>query len=256
MQWAVIFKKEMVEYARNVKWIWVPMVFLLFGIMDQITTYYLPKILESVGGMPEGAELNIPIPDPPAALYMSISEFNMLGVMVIALISMGLIAGELKSGVYELVLSKPVKYSNYITAKWAGLSLLVLSSVFLGYLGGWYYVNILYGELAFSTFIVSFLIYTMYILFFITISVFVNTLVKNPGLVLFLSIALLIAITIITRIFGHILSWSPGHLSSYVNEYLHTGTMTGDMWATMATTLAIIVLLLFTAVTILKNKEL
>ncbi|MRG87519.1 ABC transporter permease [Salinibacillus xinjiangensis] len=255
MQWSVIFKKEMVEYVRNVKWIWVPIVFLIFGIMDLITTYYLPKIIESVGGMPEGAQVNIPTPAPEQAFFMSIGEYGTMGILIIALVSMGLIAGELKSGVYELVLSKPVKYSNYVTAKWAALSTLILTSLFIGLLAGWYYANILYGDVSFGTFIGTFLIYSIYILFFITISVFVNTWFKRPGMVLFVSLLFIILVNIITSIFGHYLTWSPGHLSSYLNGYIHTGNVTGDLWGTLATTLFLIVILLFSAVTVLKNKE-
>ncbi|SET71437.1 ABC-2 type transport system permease protein [Salinibacillus kushneri] len=256
MQWSVIFKREMMEYVRSIKWIWVPIVFFIFGIMDQITMYYLPKIIDATGGMPEGAEVNIPSPPPAEALFMSINEMNTLGILIIGLLSMSLIAGELKSGVYELVLSKPVKYANYVTAKWAALSTLVLASFFIGLLAGWYYTNILFGELAIDKFLVAFLVYGLYLLFFITIAIFVNTWFKRPGMVLFLSILLIIFVNIITSILGHFLTWSPGHISSYVSTYLFTGNITTEMWGTIGTTIVLIIGLLYAAVEVLKRKEL
>ncbi|MDY0407538.1 hypothetical protein [Paracerasibacillus soli] len=61
MQWLILLQKEMVENWRNFKWIWVPLVFILLAIMDPISTYYLPQILEAVGGLPEGAVFEIQI---------------------------------------------------------------------------------------------------------------------------------------------------------------------------------------------------
>ncbi|WP_102028903.1 ABC transporter permease [Salirhabdus sp. Marseille-P4669] len=255
MQWSVIFKKEMLENARNIKWIWVPIVFFIFGIMDPITTYYLPKILESVGGLPEGAVVDIPMPIPAEAFFYSVSEIDSLGLLVIALIGMRLIAGEMKSGVYELVLSKPVKYTNYVTAKWAGFVLLVVTSTFIGLLAGWYYVNLLFGDLGFDAFLTTFLLYSVYSLFFTAIIVFVNTWFKKPGMVLFLSFLLAIGIDIITSIYGHILTWSPGHISSYVNDYLQSGTIPSEMWGTIGTTFVLIIIMLLLSIVILKNKE-
>ncbi|GAA0498530.1 ABC transporter permease subunit [Salinibacillus aidingensis] len=256
MKWSVIYKREMMEYARNIKWIWVPIVFFIFGIMDQITMYYLPKIIDATGGMPEGAEINIPTPPPAEAFFLSINEMNSLGILIIGLISMGLIAGELKNGVYELVLSKPVKFANYVTAKWAALSTLVLVSLFTGLLAGWYYTNILFGDLGFDKFLTAFLIYGIYLIFFITIAVLVNTWFKSPGMVLFLSILLIVLVNLLTSAFGHILTWSPGHISSYISTYLFTGTLTGEMWGAIGTTIVLIIGMLFAAVEILKRKEL
>jgi ABC-2 type transport system permease protein len=255
MQWTVIFKKEMLEHARSKKWIWVPLVFFIFGIMDQLTTYYLPKILKAVGGLPEGAEINIPMPKPPQAFLLSISEIEFLGFLIIGLASMKLISGELKSGVYELILSKPVKYSNYVTAKWSAISLLVLVSLFIGLLGGWYYTNILFGKLEFTKFLNSFLIFSVYVLFFISILILVNTWFKRSGPVLFVSLILLILVGIFTSIFGHKIKWSPSLITSYVTDYLTQGSIPSDLWGAIGVTIISIIFMILLSIQILKNKE-
>lgn len=255
-QWTVIFKKEMLEHARSIKWIWVPIVFIILGVMDPLMSYYMPKILDAVGGLPEGAVIDIPMPSPAEALFMSISEFDFIGLIIIALISMSLISGELKSGVYELVLSKPVKYGNYITAKWAGMAVLIFVSLLVGFLGSYYYVQILFGDLAFSTFITAFFIYFVYLLFFITIAVFVNTWFNRPGMVFFLTFVLTIVVDIITSIFGHYLTWSPGHISSYVFDLLKTDSIPSETWGTLGVTAILIVIMLYLATSILRKKEL
>lgn len=44
-----MYNKEMLEMWRSFKWLWVPLVFILLGIMQPVTTYYLPQILEMAG---------------------------------------------------------------------------------------------------------------------------------------------------------------------------------------------------------------
>ena len=53
---SVLLQKEWREHTRNFKMLWIPLVFIIFGIMEPITNHFLPEIMKSVGNMPEGAE--------------------------------------------------------------------------------------------------------------------------------------------------------------------------------------------------------
>lgn len=59
-QWFTLLNKEFLEMARNYKWVWMPITFVLLGVMDPLTTYYLPEILNSVGGSQKGQYLKYP----------------------------------------------------------------------------------------------------------------------------------------------------------------------------------------------------
>jgi len=115
--------------------------------MDPLTTYYMPVILDTVGGLPEGAMFEFPTPSPIEAIMMSLGQLSSLGVLIIILISMQSIAGEIKSQISELVLVKPVRYHNYITSKWVAMLLIAWASLILSLITTWYYVEILFGEL-------------------------------------------------------------------------------------------------------------
>lgn len=56
----VLLQKEWRENARNFKLYWIPIVFIIFGIIEPITNHYLPEIMKSVGNLPEGAEFTWP----------------------------------------------------------------------------------------------------------------------------------------------------------------------------------------------------
>ncbi|SDP38763.1 ABC transporter permease [Halobacillus sp. SY10] len=255
MQWLTIYKKECLESARNYKWVWVPLVFILFCIMDPLTTYYLPQILESTGGLPDGATFDIPTPPAANVFMMSISQINTLGVLVIALITMGTIAGERKSGVAELILVKPVSYTAYVTAKWAAHVTLVLLSIFVGLIASWYYVQLLFGDVSFIHALSTAGFYGLYIIFVISISLFMNTWTKTPGLVLFLTISIIMILNLVTSVFSHLLEWSPTNITSYLPSLLRTGEVGQDLWLASLFTIVTIVLLLFGAIQTLKRKE-
>ncbi|MFD2925109.1 ABC transporter permease [Halobacillus naozhouensis] len=256
MQWMTVFKTESIGAWRNYKLIWVPLVFILLGIMDPLSTYYLPQILESVGGLPEGATIEIPTPPPADVFMMSIGQFNMIGIAVLVLMSMGTIANERKSGIAELILVKPVRYGTYVTAKWASIVVLSLLSMMAGILGSWYYVNLLFGELSFELIGAAAGFYGLWIIFVITVTIFMNTLVKTPGLAAFLSIATLVAMFILSMILAHIIEWNPSLLTSYLGDMLQTGSIPDNLWGTAVVTILLITALLISASYILKHKEL
>src|SRR5699024_8594001 len=201
MQWRILFKKELLESWRHKKWIWFPLVMILIAIMDPITTYYTPKIIDAVGGMPDGTVIELPDFTPDEAVMMSLGQLSTLGVLVIALMSMGTIAGERKSGAAELVLVKPVSYANYITAKWASLLVLVWSGLVIGMFVSWYYVNILFGDLSIMVFLHIVFFYVMWLMLVVTLSIFCNALVKHQGIVFFLTIITIMAMSFVTQIF-------------------------------------------------------
>lgn len=255
MQWITLFKKEMVEFWRNKKWIWFPLVMILLAIMDPISNYYLPQIIEATGGLPEGTTIELPDYTPPEVIMMSLGQFSSLGVLVIVLMSMGTIASERKSGVSELILVKPVAYRNYITAKWAALLVLVWGSLLIGILASWYYITILYGDLAFGSLLLVVLFYGLWLTLVVTVSIFYNTLFKSVGVVGFLSILTIMLVGLVTRIFGRFLSWSPIHLSDHIFDMLMMDHMSSELFATALVTLAMTIVLLILSIFTFKTKE-
>ncbi|MFC4025732.1 ABC transporter permease [Oceanobacillus longus] len=256
MQWNTLFKKEMVESWRNKKLIWVPLVMILLAIMDPISNYYMPQIMEAVGGLPDGTVFELPDFAPAEVVMMSLSQFSTLGVLIIVLISMGTIAGERKSGISELILVKPVSYSNYITAKWAALLILVWVSFILGMLASWYYINILYGSLSFGDFLLISCFYGLWLAFVVTLSIFYNSMIKTPGLVAFLTILTIMVMKGVTQVFNHLLEWSPNNLSNYIFQMLLTESIPSNLVGTAIVTIIMSIILLILSTVIFKSKEL
>lgn len=255
-QWVTIFQKEVLEMWRSKKWIWVPIVFILITVIDPITTYYMPEILDKAGNLPPGTVIKIPTPSAPEVLAKSLSQLNLLGVLVIVLITMGIISGERKSGVSEIILVKPISYSSFITAKWAASLLLMWSSYFIAYLLSWYYVSQLFAVVAFSDFIRSFFIYGVWLTIVMTITLFFSSMFSSPGAAGALSLMTIIVLNSVSGLLNHTLKWSPALLSSYTGEFILSGGGVNEaLSATLIVTSLTIVLLLIFSVLIFRKKE-
>lgn len=255
-QWLTLLQKEILEMWRNFKWIWVPISFILLGVSEPLSSYYLPQIIDSLGGLPEGTVIEIPTPTAPEVLFQSISQYSTIGLLIIVLTSMGLIAAERKSGVAELILVKPVSYFSYITAKWVGAVLLLWFSYFLGMVSSWYYVWILFDFIPFTDFLISVALFGLWLTFVLTITVFFNAIFKSPGVVGFVSMATVILVNLVSGMLKTVLEWSPSQLPSYTNVYLLSGDLSGAAWGAITVSLVGLPLLLALAIYIFKNKEL
>src|SRR5437764_8123876 len=125
--WFVLFRKEWLEMSRNYKIIWIPLTFILLGLLQPISSYYMPEIMKNASNLPKGAVINIPMPSSGEVLAQTLGQFNQMGVLILVLAFMGIVSAERRSGMIKTILVKPVGYPSYINAKW--MSAVLLSAV-------------------------------------------------------------------------------------------------------------------------------
>lgn len=255
MQWRTLFTKELLENWRNKKWIWVPLVLMLFTIMDPLSYYFLPEIIDNVGNVPDGMTFDMPAIEPEMALMMSIESLSMYGALIIALISMGTIAGERQQGITEIMLAKPIRFSNYVTAKWAAYIVLAVFSLALSLSMSWYYINLLYGSLSFGIFALALAFYSVWFVFIVTISIFFNTICKNAGLVVACTIGSLFILAGINTVVGHRFTWFPNQLSHHIGEMLATSEVSTGLVGTTAIIGILILMLIIASIQICQRRE-
>lgn len=254
-QFFTIFKKESLEAWRKFSWIWVPIVFIFLAISDPITFYFLPKLMDAIGGIPEGMGLEIPEIPGADAVMMALAQFSSIGILIVILLTMGTIAGERKSGIAELVLVKPVNHVTYIIAKWFSKFTLFFVSFAIGILLNWYFVNLLFEEIAIIHSLYTILFYSLWIMFVISLTIFYSTIFKKSGPVAGASIGTLFAMSIVNSIVNHRLPWFPNQLSSYISGMLNSGTISTELWGTSAVTIGLTIIILLASFVIFKNKK-
>jgi ABC-2 type transport system permease protein len=244
-KWFVLFRKEWLEMTRNYKIIWIPLTFMLLGLMQPVTSYYMPEIMKSATNLPKGAVIKIPLPSSGEVLAQTLGQLNQMGILILVLAFMGIVSSERRSGMLNAIMVKPVHYASYITAKWLSAILLSLVAVFLGLLAAWYYTNLLIGDFAFVKLIQGTSLYLVWIIFIVTVTVFLSSLLKSSGLVATFSLLLSIILSLVTSLLEKWMEWSPAMLTSAASEFLINGKVEGPLYLPLIVTGLLVLILLY-----------
>lgn len=254
-QWTVLFKKEWIEMTRNFKILWIPLVFILLGIMQPVTSYYLPEIIKAAGELPEGAVFDIPVPTPQEVLVQTFGQYSQIGVLVLVLAFMGIVAAEKNSGVSDIILVKPVSFANYITAKWVSITIMTLGSFLLGILASGYYTGVLIGDVDFGELIKGSLVYGTWLVFLMTVTLLLSSLFKSNIFVAFMSLLVAIGLSALTSLLSKWMTWSPARLSTHASSLLLTGSPDKQFALSLTVSLLLILVLLVSSIYLFAKKE-
>ncbi|PAF35165.1 hypothetical protein CHH58_17745 [Terribacillus saccharophilus] len=243
-----LFHKEWVEAWREKKLVWLPAVILLVTLLQPISLYFMPTILESSSSLPPGAVIELPIPSGAEVLAGTLSQLHTIGTAIIVLACMNVIVQERNNGSLMQLFSRPVNTVTYIFSKWTMLVLLHLGAFTISYGAAWYYTNILFSDVSFTSVWKSFVIYCLWIVLVITVTLFVSTFLRRTGGVAGISILIVASIAILSTVIPDIAIYLPSNILYLATEVLNTEKGTMHMGAVLATTIAFIALLLFTMV--------
>ncbi|MBB6633055.1 ABC transporter permease [Cohnella thailandensis] len=240
-QWFVLFNKEWLEILRSYRIIWLPIGFIVLGASQPIATFFMPDILASAGNMPEGAVIRIPTPQPFEVMAGALSQFGVIGLLLVALSGMGAISGEKASGTAAMVLVKPVSHVSFVTAKWAALLLLAVLSFAAGYGAAWYYTASLFDSVGWGEVVQSALLFALWLGFVGTLALLFSSLLRSAAAATFGALATAAVLSIASSSLPFEQSWNPGRLSGLAAESLNAGAASpgdgqGAVWLTVIVT--------------------
>ncbi|WP_088009317.1 ABC transporter permease [Indiicoccus explosivorum] len=252
-QFGVLLKKEWREHVRNYKILWLPAVFVLFGIIEPVTQYFLPQIIESAGNLPEGAVFEFPTPEPEQVLVSVMGQYQFIGLIILILAYMGAVAGERRSGTATLLYVRPLSYPAYFLSKWVMAVSAGLASVWLGFLGAAYYIWLFFGDIAAGDFLQFAASYSLWIILFLTIVLTASAALPHQGLAAAVAMALVFAAQILDSLLGVYWTASPLKLPAYAQSWLAGAPDAGDFW--WSSVLAVLLTLLFIGLGIWLSKR-
>lgn len=242
-QFGVLLKKEWRENLRNYKLFWIPAVFILLGIMEPVSNYFLPQILDSVGNLPEGTVLEFPTPLPEQVMTAIMGQYQLIGLLVIALAYMGTIAGERRSGTATLLYVRPLSFTAYFMSKWMIAAIISLLSVWLGFLAGYYYTYLLFDSVDLAGLLHFGASYSLWILLVVSIVLVSSALMPNAGLAAAVSLAVIFISQVIDSLLGAYWTVSPLKLPAYAASWLAEAPDATDFWWSAGITVLLIALL-------------
>ncbi|CAM4188319.1 ABC transporter permease subunit [Paenibacillus alkaliterrae] len=214
----VMVQKELLELVRSLKLLWVPLVFVLLGVMQPASMYYMPLILEKAGNITEGAVIEIPQPLGSEVLAQTLQQFGTLGLLVLVLVGMSSVSGERNSGAASLILVKPIAVFSFTASKWTALLLLAWGSLSAGYLASWYYTGLLFGDVQASKVLGSLLVFGLWLSFAMTLTLFFSTLLRSSAAAAFSTLGTAAALSLLAGLLPKKLGWLPGSLSSFAYQ--------------------------------------
>lgn len=147
-----LLAKELREQVRTSKLLIFGAVFLISGIISPVLAKYTPALLKAIPDLPAGFAALIPTPTLQDAVAQYVKNASQFGLLLVVLLTMGVMAQEKERGTAAMLLTKPVKRSAVVLAKWlAGMTTLA-ASVVAGAFGCLVYTAVLFGGLPLDKF--------------------------------------------------------------------------------------------------------
>lgn len=242
---SILLQKEWRENCRNFKILWIPLVFIIFGIMEPLTNYYLPQIMKSVGNMPEGMEFMWPEFQGEEIFVSLLGQYQSIGILVIVLSFMGAISNERKSGTATLLYVRPISFRDYFLSKWIVVNGIVLGSVWFGFLMAWYYIVILFNDVNWTQVLQFISIYSLWLVFVVTV-ILAFSAIFSTGVAAILALLVTLVFQFIDALIGEYWTISPWKLSTYATYAFNENADDSSMWwSAFVTVLLIIILMIF-----------
>ncbi|MCK9858664.1 ABC transporter permease subunit [Paenibacillus sp. ATY16] len=259
-KWFVLFRKEYLQMIRNYTIIWLPISFIVLGASQPITSFFMPDILSSAGNLPEGSVISIPAPMPFEVMQSSLSQFGVIGLLLVSLTSMSALSNERSSGTAAMILVKPVSFVSFVTAKWAAnLSLTVISFTF-GYCTAWYYTSTLFSPLNFKVVVLGALFFALWLSFVGTLNLMFSSLIRSAAAAAFSALASAAMLSIASNTLPFKWSWNPGQLPGLAaNSLDETARLNGSTFSILITVvitiLAIVMALIVAAISMRRQPS-
>lgn len=253
----VLTKKEFSQMMRDYKVMWLPIIFIILGLTQPIVTYFLPSILESLDGA-QGITIDPSMTKQKGGEVLAStigSQFDQLGIMIIAISMMGIIQSDKANGMLAFILTRPVKVVSYIGGKIVSNGLIAVLSVSIGYFVSYLYVNYLFTDVPFLHMITGLLIYLAWVLYIVSFITMISTIFHSQGIIALISIVYLLFCRIIVGLNPAIDYVNPASMSKLATESLITGSVNLNGIVNILLTIVCILMTLLVTYYWIANKK-
>ncbi|MDM5332456.1 hypothetical protein QUF56_04385 [Ureibacillus composti] len=241
----VLSKKEFTQQVRDFKIIWLPLVFILLGLTQPIMMYYLPMILNAVGGV-EGITLDPSLTKVEGTEILAStlsSQFDQLGIIILVVALMSIVQNDQANGMMAFILSRPVTVFSYVSSKIVSHYVLVVVSVWLGFTVSYGYANYLFTTIPFTKMFLTILLYSVWLLFVVTLVTMMSTIFNSQAFIAMISLFVLLVLRMIVGLHPIMLLINPAGASVRAASFLSTGEI-GDGWLVNILIVFLLVLLM------------
>jgi len=218
-------KKEMNQMTKEYKVIWLPIVYILLGLTQPIMMYFLPAILQSMGGI-EGIMIDPTLTKPEGQEVLAStlnSQFDQLGIIILTIATMGIIQGEKANGMMAFILTRPVSISSYLGSKILTHYVLAVLCITIGYAMSFGYTSYLFTSVPITRALIALAFYCIWLLFVITFVAMISTFFNSSPFIALISIGVLFICRFCAGLHPILDVINPASNSLYATTILMTG---------------------------------
>jgi len=255
MKYFVFLKKELKEIFKTYKIYVLPAVFLFFGFLSPVLTKFTPELLKSLS-ISNGINVTMTeLPKFSDAYAQFFKNLNQIGIIVLILVFMGMVVDEKVKGSAAMVLTKSLSRTQFILSKFIASAILFTCSYVIGALGCIYYTFVLFPTYYHKYLILAFLLFWVYGLLIISITVFASTISKShmmSAVIGFIGFILASA----SAMFPYVDKYTPGMLCVLSTTLLSGGNLISDVTIPLIVTILFTIVFLWGSVELFKRQEL
>ncbi|WP_410512336.1 ABC transporter permease subunit [Paenibacillus sp. BR2-3] len=219
----VYFQKEMREMARSYKLAWIPVVFIILGIMQPLVTYYMPEILGASGDVPPALLETYEMPGAAVTMAEALGQYGTIGLLVLVLAAMNSLSGERYSGTAELVQVRPISPMAIIFAKWSAYLTLLALCLGLGAAAAAYYTEQLIGVLSWNNVLSATGLYGLWLLCIVSLTLLFSACLRGP-VAAFMALLSGAGLTLFNSLLPLWMDWTPASLQGLSAVLLTEGS--------------------------------
>lgn len=254
---SVLLKKEWLEARRSYKLLWFPMVFMFLGMIQPLSTYYLPQILKMAGGLPDGVKITMPKLTAEKVLSSTLTDqFDQLGLIFIVIAMMGIIVSDKNNGMLTFILTRNTTLGHYLVSKWMSQAAIIAGSMAAGMIIATLYTNYLYSPIPLARIATGLGVYYVWCLFMLTLTLMMGCFLSKSSAVAAISIFILILMKTLVAFGSGFQVFNPSYLTHHAGHIMVTGYALPQLLTTAVTTIFLIVIFLLFSRYYLSKKEL
>ena len=256
MRYMVFLKKELMEIFKTYKIYVVPAVFLFFGFTSPLITKYTPELIKSLSNSASSG-FKITLTEAPKfsdSYAQFFKNLNQIGLIVLILAFMGMVVDEKVKGSAAMVLTKCLSRTQFIVSKFISSVFLFTCSFALGALGCICYNYALFQTFYHKYLLLAFLMFWVYGLLMISITVFASTISKSHMMSAVIAFAGYISSSV-SVMTPYIDKYTPGTLSNLSTTLLTGGNTISDVTIPLIVTIALTMGFLWGSIALFKKQE-
>jgi len=247
-----ILAKEFLEQRRTYRLFILGAVLLVFGLISPVLAKYTPLLLRSIPGVPAGLAAIIPEATLRDAVVQYVKNISQFGVLLVIIFTMGVIAQEKERGTAAMLLTKPVRRSSMVLAKWAAGMGSLLVGLAVAAVGCALYTALLFEPLPLLGFLALNAFMFVFLGVFLSMSLLASALARSQAAaagIAFGGLVLLLVLAALPRL-GEVM---PNQLLGWGESLVLGGDATA--WKALAVSIGLIILSVLGACLRLEREE-